>query len=55
MVARIPAASEISASTIGMKRRISGSMTTRPGSPSWSSSSQMTSGGAVRAANVRLA
>ena len=34
---------------------MSGSITTRPGSPSWSSSSQITSGAAVRAAKVRLA
>jgi len=44
----------ITVSTIGRKRRMSGSITTRPGSPSWSSSSHSTSGAAVRAATVRL-
>ena len=53
-VARNPATSEIARSTTGRKRRISGSITTRPGRPSWSSSSQITSGAAVRAAKVRL-
>src|SRR2546426_1950558 len=45
-VARSPATSEIAKSTTGRKRRISGSITTRPGKPSWSSSSQITSGAA---------
>ena len=44
----------ITVSTIGRNRRMRGSMTTRPGSPSWSSSSQRTSGAAVRAARVRF-
>src|SRR5256884_9132840 len=43
-VARSPATSEIAKSTTGRKRRISGSITTRPRRPSWSSSSQITSG-----------
>ena len=34
---------------------MSGSITTRPGRPSWSSSSHSTSGAAVRAANMRFA
>ncbi len=51
----MPDASAMTRSTIGRNRRISGSMITRLGSPSWSSSSQMTSGAAVRAAKVRLA
>jgi len=53
-LARRPEITAITVSTMGKKRRMSGSITTRPGRPSWSSSSHSTSGAAVRAANVRL-
>src|SRR5256886_9556075 len=53
-VARSPATSEIAKSTTGRKRRISGSITTRPGRPSWSSSSQITSGAAGPAPEGRF-
>src|SRR3989441_11385022 len=53
-VARSPATSEIAKSTTGRKRRISGSITTRPGKPSWSSSSQITSGAAGPAPEGRV-
>ena len=54
-LARSPEATAMTSSTIGRNRRMSGSITTRPGRPSWSSSSHSTSGAAVRAAKVRLA
>jgi hypothetical protein len=54
-LARRPDAIAITTRMPGRNRRRSGSMTTRPGSPSWSSSSHTTSGAAVRAANVRFA
>ena len=45
-LARAPAMKAITAVTGTRRRRTSGSMLARPGSPSWSSSSQSTSGGA---------
>src|SRR2546422_6789324 len=53
-VARSPATSEIAKSTTGRKRRISGSITTRPRRPNLASSSQITSGAAGPAAEGRV-